>query len=75
MNAAYSLLILCVSCLSMAVGIWLSVNPADAIEMQRRFYVKINWRIEPIFMGKELRNTKFMGFFLIAIGAASEMNT
>jgi len=35
--------------------------------MQRRFYLLINWRIEPVSMEKEIRNTRWMGLFLIAL--------
>ena len=41
---------------------------AGAFEIQRRFYARINWRIEPISFEKEMRNTRLMGvFFVIAI--------
>jgi hypothetical protein len=49
------------------VGFFLILNPAQAINIQQRFYAKINWRIEPISMQKEIRNTKIMGWFLIII--------
>ena len=48
-------------------GLFLFLRPAHAIELQRRFYEKINWRIEPISMQKELRNTKIMGIGLIVM--------
>ena len=32
-----------------------------------RFYEKINWRIEPISMEKEIRNTEIMGVSLIVL--------
>ena len=47
-----------------AVGIFLVLKPGAGIEIQRRFYEKINWRLEPISMPKELRNTKAMGLLL-----------
>lgn len=53
---------------AIVIGFVLFLNPAFAIEMQRRFYEKINWRIEPISMQKEIRNTKIMGLFLITVG-------
>ncbi|MDD5253071.1 MAG: hypothetical protein WC416_03610 [Candidatus Omnitrophota bacterium] len=40
-------------------------KPGAVIEFQRKFYEKINWRIEPISMPREVRNTKLMGLFLI----------
>jgi len=54
-----------IAIVSIAVGIFIFFKPALAIEIQRRFYEKINWRIEPISWPKEIRNTKIMGVFLI----------
>lgn len=47
-------------------GLFLFLKPAQAIEIQKRFYAKINWRIEPISLQKEIRNTKIMGISLVA---------
>jgi len=52
---------------SILLGLFMFLNPGFAIEIQRRFYEKINWRIEPVSMQKEIRNTKIMGLFLIII--------
>ena len=49
------------------IGSFLSLKPALSIEIQIKFYEKINWRIEPISVEKEMRNTKIMGLFLIII--------
>ncbi len=49
------------------VGLLLFLRPELAIEIQKRFYAKINWRIEPISMPKEIRNTRIMGAFLIIL--------
>ena len=55
-------------CLSIAgFGLFLISKPHLAIELQRRFYAKINWKIEPISMQKELRNTRIMGSILVAL--------
>lgn len=48
-------------------GLFLFLKPHSAIELQRMFYEKINWRIEPISMAKEIRNTKYMGLFLLIV--------
>ena len=53
--------------INILIGLFLFLNPALAIEIQKKFYEKINWRIEPIFMQREIRNTKIMGLFLIVI--------
>jgi hypothetical protein len=52
---------------SFCLGLFLIIMPAGAIEIQRRFYASINWKIEPISQEKELRNTRLMGVFLIAV--------
>jgi len=59
-----SILILMISIL---IGFFLFLNPALAIEIQKRFYERINWRIEPISMQKEIRHTKIMGLFLAVL--------
>jgi magnesium-transporting ATPase (P-type) len=46
------------------IGVFLIVTPTLAIEIQKKFYEKINWRIEPISMEKEIRNTQIMGWLL-----------
>jgi hypothetical protein len=48
-------------------GIFLIKKPQLAIEIQRKFYEKINWRLEPISMEKEIRSTKMLGIFLLGI--------
>ena len=51
-------------------GLFMFMRPEAAIELQRRFYARINWRMEPISMSKELRNTRIMGAILAAVSAA-----
>lgn len=48
-------------------GLLLAAKPRLAIELQKIFYAKINWRMEPISMEKEIRNTRIMGIFLIIV--------
>lgn len=52
-------------CLS--VGFLTATNPKLIIEFQIKFYKMINWRIEPISMSKEIRNTRIMGIFLVIV--------
>jgi len=47
------------------IGIFIARRPFSAIEIQKKFYAKINWRIEPISLKKEIRNTRLMGLFLV----------
>jgi hypothetical protein len=51
--------------LAIVAGLAMFLAPGAIIEFQRKFYEKINWRIEPISMPKEIRNTKLMGLFLV----------
>ncbi|OGX14956.1 MAG: hypothetical protein A2166_03700 [Omnitrophica WOR_2 bacterium RBG_13_41_10] len=55
------------SVLGMAIGLFVFSKPSLTIDIQKKFYEKINWRIEPISMPKEIRNTKIMGIFLFAV--------
>lgn len=73
MLPSYYMIILCpiitvlIFLSSILIGSVLFFNPALAIRIQKKFYEKINWRIEPISMEKEIRNTKIMGLFLIIV--------
>lgn len=57
-----------ISLVSIITGIFLILRPELCIKIQCRFYEKINWRMEPISMQKEIRNTKFMGLSLVLTG-------
>jgi len=46
---------------ALTAGVLCVLNPKLTIQIQQRFYEKINWRIQPINLEKELRNTRFMG--------------
>jgi len=52
---------------SILTGVFLIFKPSSAISFQKKFYEMINWRIEPISMAKELRNTRIMGAFLLVL--------
>lgn len=54
----------------MIVGLFVALRPQKTIEIQQKFYAKINWRIEPISMPKEIRNTRLMGLFLVVLSIA-----
>lgn len=62
-------LILCALLMIMGVmffiGIFAFFAPARTIELQKKFYTLINWKIEPISMEKEIRNTRVMGLFIV----------
>lgn len=65
------ILITCIAACSLVAGAVLIKAPARAIEFQKRFYLLINWRMEPVDYARELRNTRAMGIFLIAAVIAS----
>jgi len=65
MNLFYFQIPIMILIVSLAIGVFLFLKPASIIEIQRKFYEKINWRVEPISMPKEIRNTKIMGLSLI----------
>ncbi|HOU35970.1 MAG TPA: hypothetical protein PK562_01725 [Candidatus Omnitrophota bacterium] len=65
------MLIACIAVCSLVAGVVLIKAPARAIELQKRFYLLINWRIEPVDYAREIRNTRAMGIFLIAAVIAS----
>jgi hypothetical protein len=54
------------SLIGLLVGILFALKPELLIRLQIKFYEKINWRMSPISMPLELRNTRLMGFILIA---------
>ena len=62
---------LLVSVVGITIGLFVFFKPELTIEIQRKFYEKINWRIEPISMQKEIRNTKIMGAFLAVVAIAT----
>jgi|WetSurMetagenome_2_1015567.scaffolds.fasta_scaffold533305_2 hypothetical protein len=61
-----SLVGICIGCC--VSGFFLVSRPQAALDVQKRFYEMINWRIEPIDLSKEIRNTRGMGAFLIGVG-------
>jgi len=58
-------LLILFSIIGLGIGAFMVINPTMSIEIQRRFYCLINWKIEPISLAKEIRNTRAMGWFLI----------
>ncbi|MBU3959080.1 MAG: hypothetical protein KKH29_05865 [Candidatus Omnitrophica bacterium] len=64
MNALLLSISILIAIVSIIIGLLLLLNPALAIKIQKKFYERINWRIEPISMPKEIRNTRIMGLLL-----------
>ena len=67
MNISVFLIFSFIAVISAFIGFFIFSRPASAIQIQKKFYQKINWRIEPISIPKEIRNTKIMGAFLLAM--------
>lgn len=65
----YLITMVFVVCIS--IGIFLFFCPILAIELQKKFYENINWKITPISMAKEIRNTRVMGLFLTVSSIAA----
>ncbi len=56
-----------ISVIGVIIGLFVFFKSELTIEIQRKFYERINWRIEPVSMQKEIRNTKIMGIFLVIV--------
>lgn len=56
-----------ISVIGIIVGLFVFFKPELTIEIQKKFYERINWRIGPVSMQKEIRNTKIMGIFLVVV--------
>ncbi len=51
-----------------ALIVW---KPRKVIEIQIALYRPFNWKIEPISMDKEIRNTRIMGMTVLVLGILS----
>lgn len=49
-------------------GTYLVLRPRQVIQIQIALYRPFNWKIEPISMEKEIRNTRIMGMTVIILG-------
>ncbi len=68
------LILTLISVISMMIGLFVFFKPGRTIEIQRKFYENINWRMEPISMPKEIRNTKIMGMFLVVVAVLTMLS-
>ena len=68
-------IIILLSITGLGIGIFIFRRPDSAIEIQRKFYARINWKIEPTLMEREVRNTRIMGLFLIIFSLATLLFT
>jgi hypothetical protein len=66
-----TILFAAIGMVALCLGFFIYKNPSLVIEWQKKFYALINWRMEPISMEKEIRNTMLMGLFLIVVTTAT----
>ena len=57
-----------IASIAIIVGTLIAWKPRKAIDFQIAFYRLINWKMEPISMEKEVRNTRIMGAIVLAAG-------
>jgi len=60
-----TLIFIIVVAFALLFGAFVYTNPEKIIDIHKKFYSLINWRMEPISVPKEIRSTKRMGLFLI----------
>ena len=60
-----------IASIAIIVGTLIAWKPRKAIDLQIAFYRLINWKMEPISMEKEVRNTRIMGAILLTAGILS----
>ena len=53
------------------LGIAIFWKPEKTIGIQIGFYRRINWKVEPVLMEKEIRNTRIMGVIVLIFGIAT----
>jgi len=66
-----NILLILISVIGIIIGLFIFLKPERSIKIQKKFYEKINWRIEPISMKKEIRNTKIMGMSVVVVAIAT----
>lgn len=52
-------------------GALIARRPKKTIDIQIALYRPFNWKIEPVSMEKEIRNTRIMGLALLIAGVAA----
>ncbi|MBU1913202.1 MAG: hypothetical protein KKB22_06710 [Candidatus Omnitrophica bacterium] len=57
--------------IAIAFGGLVAWKPKKVIETQIALYRPFNWKIEPISMEKEIRNTRIMGLVVLVLGILS----
>ena len=52
-------------------GALIAWKPKKVIDIQIALYRLFNWKIEPVSMEKEIKNTRVMGLVVLILGASS----
>jgi len=67
--------VICAYCIQLTVvaiaivfGALIAWKPRKTIDIQIALYRPFNWKIEPISMEKEIRNTRIMGLAVFILG-------
>ena len=60
-----------IAVMAIALGAFLLLRPRKAIDVQIAFYRRINWKMEPVSMTKEITNTRIMGASVLIFGVIS----
>jgi hypothetical protein len=57
--------------IAIVFGSLIAWKPRKTIDIQTALYRPFNWKLEPISMEKEIRNTRIMGQVVLILGLAS----
>lgn len=57
--------------IAIVLGALVAWKPKKTIEIQIAIYRPFNWKVEPISMEKEIRNTRIMGLVVLILGMLS----
>jgi len=57
--------------IAIVFGSLIAWKPKKVIDIQIALYRPFNWKIEPISMEKEIRNTRIMGLAVLVLGILS----
>ena len=64
------IIFLSVGMLGLALGVLSAARPDRSIALYQWIMERINWKVVPIDMPREVRNTRIEGFALMALGLA-----
>ena len=57
--------------ITIVFGALLAWKPKKTIDIQTALYRPFNWKLEPISMEKEIKNTRIMGLVVLILGTLS----